>query len=130
MCNGQCRHSDASADSVRITDEDIERRFGHHPASGQQPQLYGDVRASYIASAKWARDLIPAGADQQYAVTKIMEAMRAVIGGIACNGVGAEGPVYGGILDGDALRMIGEGNGIVVNGAGENSGPCGTVAAE
>lgn len=115
MCNGQCRNGDDPG-SVRITDKTIERRFGYHKPSGTQSLLYDEIRASYIAAAKRARDLLPAGEDQRYAVEKIMEAMRAVIAGIACNGVGAEPAPVPEAVPAQDVRA---GNGLTVTGIGE-----------
>lgn len=70
--------------------ERLENMFSYHPASGEQPGLYGAVRASCLELALFIDALVPDSLEKEQAFLRLNEAMFWANGAIARNEHGAE----------------------------------------
>lgn len=67
------------------TDEQLERRFAHHPPKDDQAQRYGQVRSTLLQAAKDCVALTPVSPEQTRAINALHEAMMLFNAAIACN---------------------------------------------
>jgi hypothetical protein len=70
---------------TRPTDEQLERRYRHHPPKGDQVERYAAIRAGVLRAATLIRDLTPCSPEQARALNALDEAMMLANAAIARN---------------------------------------------
>lgn len=66
--------------------EQLENWFVHHPPTGDQADVYAEIRQAAKAFAYTIIALTPPSADQSDAIRKVREAMMTANAAIACGG--------------------------------------------
>jgi len=71
--------------AFNVTYEDIENRFGFHPATDETKSMHAQVREDFITLAKYLNDILPEGREKSLALTALQEAAMWSNASIACN---------------------------------------------
>lgn len=67
------------------TDQQLEKRFVHHPPKNDQGDRYASIRAKVLETAKHIRDLTPCSPEQSLAFNALDQAMFLANAAIARN---------------------------------------------
>jgi hypothetical protein len=59
-----------------VTDEELNERFGYHPATQKSAPEHAAVRMLFLETAKQVRDMCPPGRDLSLALTELQSAMH------------------------------------------------------
>lgn len=65
--------------------QEIDNRFGFHPATDDTRERHQNAREAFIAMAQVVVELVPKGREQALALTALQEAAMWTNAGIACN---------------------------------------------
>ncbi len=68
-----------------VMDEELENRFGFHPATDETRALHEEIRATFIDTAKYLNDTLPDSREKSCALTALQEAAMWSNAAIACN---------------------------------------------
>lgn len=69
----------------QVTPEDIENRFGFHPATDDTRELHGEIRRHFITVGKFLLDRLPEGREKSLALTALQETAMWSNAAVACN---------------------------------------------
>jgi len=70
---------------AKITEAEIENRFGFHPATDETRVLHAAVREEVSGLVNFLVSIVPEGREHSLMLTKLQEAAMWANAGIACN---------------------------------------------
>jgi hypothetical protein len=68
-----------------VTTEDIQNRFGFHPATDETRPMHQEIRACFTEFADFLNERLPAGREKSLALTALQEAAMWSNAAVACN---------------------------------------------
>lgn len=86
-------------DGGQLDSAELHRRMSYHPATGDQPGIYQELREKFLALGEHVLDRLPFGEQVKNAIEHLEAALMWACKGVAVNGIGADRSAQQGYAD-------------------------------